>query len=437
MNKKPIITFIFATSILANLVAADYYVSKDTGKNSNAGTKDAPFKNIEKAAEKAQAGDVLHVAEGNYYGVRNKGFIMIKVPVQIYGGYSKDFSKRDILKHRTLLMPPSSANGTGSANCLMEFAIQGKPGDKIVLDGLFFDKGDSNGYHANKGKPEGVETGMLILPPGRGVNGDAKDVLSATKPLLGGHIDGCDLLIQNCTFNNAAMYAILLGGSGDWKVLNNVFTANTMSACQMHGRKNLATAIKLEFAYNTVLFTWPRTHSFEDMGYGFRVMTKIEVNLHHNIIGLSSFSAVDRCHIDSPASMEKGRKVLVDNNRFFMNKQADATLPGLGLFECVWVQDFEDIDRFDSAEGNEELKDVAPLKNVLNTAYLAGFLNATYKEKTDYDASSPANEFRRAMGMNQTMTVQTDVSMFANRYPQDDAVKLFGAVNGFGAQSIK
>ena len=39
--------------------------------------------------------------------------------------------------------------------------------------------------------------------------------------------------------------------------------------------------------------------------------------------------------------------------------------------------------------------------------------------------------------MNQTMTVQTDVSMFANKYPQDDAVKLFGAVKDFGAQAIK
>ena len=113
MIKKLILSCVFATSILANLIAADYYVSKETGKNSNAGTKDAPFKNIERAAERVQAGDRLYVAEGNYYGVRDKGFIMIKNAVEIYGGYSKDFSKRDILKYRTLLMPPASSNGTG------------------------------------------------------------------------------------------------------------------------------------------------------------------------------------------------------------------------------------------------------------------------------------------------------------------------------------
>ncbi|MFC1238433.1 right-handed parallel beta-helix repeat-containing protein [Treponema vincentii] len=435
--KKALTTCLLAAFVLANVTAAEYYVSKETGKNGNAGTKDAPFKNIEKAAEQAQPGDKLYVAEGNYYGVRDKGFIMIKVPVEIYGGYSKDFSQRDVLKYRTLIMPPASSNGTGRANRLVEFAINGPAGSKMVLDGLIVDKGDSNGYHATKGKPAGVETGMLILPPGQGENGSEKKVITTEKPLVGGTINNCDFLVQNCVFLNAPNFAIQMGGSGNWKIINNVFIANAMSACQIAGMMNTPTAIRLEFAYNTVLFTWPRTHSFEDMGYGFRVMTKVEVNLHNNIIGLSSLSAIDRCYIDSPASMENGRKVLVDNNRFFMNKQADVTLPGLGTFEYVWVKDFEDVDRFNSAEGNEELKDVAPLKNVLNKAYLAGFLNAAYKEKTDYDPNSLANEFRRAMGMNQTMTVQTDVSMFANKYPQNDAVKLFGAVKGFGAQAIK
>jgi len=435
--KKIIFNLLLLTFVVSNLTAAEYYVSKETGKNSNAGTKDAPFKNIEKAAEKVQAGDKLYVAEGNYFGVRDKGFIMIKIPVEIYGGYSKDFSKRDVLKYRTLVMPPASSNGTGRANKAMEFDIKNGDGKRLVIDGIIFDKGLSNGYHPTKGKAEGLETGMLILPPGQGENGSDKKVITTEKAILGGSIMKCDMLIQNCVFNNASNFAIEFGGTGNVRILNNVFTANAMSACQIWGKENKANAIIVEFAYNTVLFTWPRTHAFEDMGYGFRVMTKVEVNIHHNIIGLSALSAVDRCRIDSPAAMENGRKVLLDNNRFFMNKQADVTLPGLGTFEYVWVKDFDDLDRFNSAEGNEELKDLASLKGVLNQAYLQGFLNATYREKTNYDASSPANEFRRAMGLNQTMTVQTDVSMFANKYPQDDAVKLFGAVKGFGAQAIK
>ena len=33
--------------------------------------------------------------------------------------------------------------------------------------------------------------------------------------------------------------------------------------------------------------------------------------------------------------------------------------------------------------------------------------------------------------------ISTKVSMFANPYPYDSAVKFFGAVPGFGAQEIK
>jgi hypothetical protein len=38
------------------------------------------------------------------------------------------------------------------------------------------------------------------------------------------------------------------------------------------------------------------------------------------------------------------------------------------------------------------------------------------------------------MGMNRTGTIQSTVTMWANRYPLEDAIKLFGAVEGFGAQ---
>lgn len=40
----------------------------------------------------------------------------------------------------------------------------------------------------------------------------------------------------------------------------------------------------------------------------------------------------------------------------------------------------------------------------------------------------------QAMGMNQTGTIQSKVTMLANRYPLEDAIKLFGAVEGFGAK---
>ena len=41
--------------------AADIYVSLETGKNKNEGTKEAPLKNLWKALENAKDGDTIHV----------------------------------------------------------------------------------------------------------------------------------------------------------------------------------------------------------------------------------------------------------------------------------------------------------------------------------------------------------------------------------------
>ena len=103
----------------------------------------------------------------------------------------------------------------------------------------------------------------------------------------------------------------------------------------------------------------------------------------------------------------------------------------------VFVDKMEDAEGVTSVTGNTELKDHAALKAVLNAPYLEGFLSATYKEKTDYDPNSPANNFRRALGMNQVGTIQTSVSMYGNRYPLEDAFKLFGALKSVGAQAVK
>ena len=147
--------------------------------------------------------------------------------------------------------------------------------------------------------------------------------------------------------------------------------------------------------------------------------------------------AISKTNIDKPKSLEDSRISKMDHNRFFLNKFADLVLPsGGGLFENVRAEDFEDLD-MTSVEGNEELKDVGGFKTALNKAYLEGFLSLTFSEKTDFDPNSSANQFRAAMGMNQVGKISTKVSMFANRYPLEDSVKLFGAVKGFGAQAAK
>ena len=278
------------------LNAAELYVSKDTGKNSNAGTKDAPFKNLQKALDVAAAGDKIHVAAGNYFGLMDKGYLEMKKPVEIYGGYTADFSSRSPLKNRTLVMPPASSNGTANSKGLLNIELSGEKNANLVIDGIIFDKGDSNAYHATNGKPNGVDTGMLQHPPAAGANG----VIGSKNPILRGSVGGGKMLIQNCVFNNGAFYGIQMGfGKGDVKLLNNVFTSNAVAAVEISGLHNAPNGIQLEFAYNTVLYSWARTKDNTDMGYGFRNMTMVDTNIHHNLIGLSSFSGIDRTRIDT------------------------------------------------------------------------------------------------------------------------------------------
>lgn len=53
------------------------------------------------------------------------------------------------------------------------------------------------------------------------------------------------------------------------------------------------------------------------------------------------------------------------------------------------------------------------------------------------DRDSPANFFCQSMGMNIQGTMTSSVSMYANRYPWKEALKFFGAIQGYGAQAIK
>ncbi len=93
--QRAILAVLAAASLSLPLNAKDIYVSLATGKNKNAGTKDAPYKNLWKALNVAQTGDVIHVAEGNYPGRMKCGWFKMEKPVSIFGGYSSDFTQRD------------------------------------------------------------------------------------------------------------------------------------------------------------------------------------------------------------------------------------------------------------------------------------------------------------------------------------------------------
>lgn len=434
---KKILFAALGLALSLSTFGADLYVSQTTGKKKGPGTKEAPFKAIFDAVKKAQPGDVIHMAAGTYTGAMGASEIIIDKPLTIMGGYTADFSSRNVTANPTLIQPLNEKNDTKGLS-VVTLKLPAGQGPAMVIDGLIIDQGFMNSYHTIKGKPEGVETGMWLEPPAKGANdkyasGKAYSIYKETQNRFEG-----DVIIQNCVIANAGNYGVNISHSkGNVKILNNVFVACRMEACEVSCSSASGDGMAVEFAYNTVLFTWSRTDDFGDMGYGFRCMAKVHSNIHHNLFGLNVFAGVGNDKGDS-----KSKKISLDNNVFFLNKRADVTVtksPNI-LNLKVGTDEFDDMADYpgmESVEDNISLKDPTVFKGLINEAYLNAFLTASYSEKTDYDENSPANVFRSAMGMNKVGKIETKVSMYGNRYPLADTYKLFGAYQGYGAQAIK
>ena len=422
------------------------YVSAQNGSNRNNGSKATPIKDLQKAVDVATEGATILVTEGNYLGNLDRGFVKISKYVSIVGGYSNDFSQRDPLKYKTIIQPGANAGGTNANNGLLDIYVRGKRNGIILIDGLILDKGQMNRYvglnptDPRFTPPEGCETGLLN-PPGMPINQPSmRGVTSVSNQLIHGDVEG-NLIIRNCVLMNGSHYGIQMGNiGGKWEIYNNVFLTNRMAACEVRSMNKTPGEATVEFHHNTVLFSWRRDWSpdSKDMGYGFRYMTGIDADVHHNIFGCSDFSALDRTYVDSDKSKEAVRKTSAWQNLFFNNIEADLTLPGAGRFMRIFAKQFEDVEQLVKYEGNREMNEgeLKQLSKFVDEAYIKAFLTMKGSSSLDYNPNSSENQLRGALGMNPRGTSKFTVTMYANAYPFEKATLLFGALNGFGAQRI-
>jgi len=370
--------------------ADTWYVSENGGSNQNEGKKDSPFKNIQKALNVADEGDEIRVAEGNYFGLLDSGNIKISKGVSIYGGYSADFSERDILRHRTFIQPTATSNGSAQGQGTVQIDVR-ESGSRVLLDGLIMDRGNSVAYNAKgEGQPAGVETPMMnpIGTAGKGAPGvrEAKVYTTETAIVYINNGAKCDVIIRNCAFLNGPNYGVFGSTFGTSVTIENcIFVNIRMAAVELRGASSAKNS-RTVFRGNTVLFCWSRLKFFDDMGFGFRYMPRTDSRLDHNIIGCCVSAGLDRTLLDSPAA-GAANEATCENTLFFLNQKDD----GSDLM----------------GTGNREV-DASVFGDRINAAYLAGFRAAT--------AENPS------------------VKMFANHYPVEDALRLFGAVYGYGAQ---
>lgn len=418
------------------------FVNAQTGTARGDGSMQKPLKDLQKAIDKAEPGTTICVAEGNYLGKLDQGFITVDKYVTIRGGYNSAFTELDFTKYLTTIRPTPQQAGTGANHPVLELNITGNAAGTAVIEGLMLDKGQMNNYNAPNpanaasGTPEGCETGMLLLP-GRGGSGGTTGGATVEQKLLGGTCEG-HMAIRRCAFANGSNFGISLGcKSGTVEISDCVFVANRMAACEVRGMNADLTKCSCDFHHNTVLFTWCREKTMEDMGYGFRFMTGLHARVHHNIFGCSNLAALDRGHTQNNRADEEVRETSAHHNLFFLNK-ADLSLPsGGGKWLFVPAARFEEAEQLKEYEGNMELP-AGPyadaLRAAIDPAYLNGFCKLSVRGTQEYNPGSAANEIRRALGLDQRGTETTRVSMYANRYPFSAVPRLFGVLPEYGAR---
>lgn len=416
-----------------------FYVSKG-GSNKNDGTSaSTPLKDLQKAIDLASDGDIINVAEGNYTGTLDQGFIDVNKYVSIVGGYNADFTQRNPLKYRSYIQTnPSHVTKNGS-KALFEVLAKGSPSKTLLIDGFGFDLGEQNLYAApnddpRNGWPEGCLSGRIqAAGESLGASGTIGGK-TVGHSLIHANVEG-HFVVRNCVFTNGGYFGLQANHwGGRWEIYNNVFVSNSYASCQINGSNKNPNKSYVDFHHNTVLFSWCRTKIQDSMGYGYRFMSMVDSDVHDNIFGGSNLGALDLCHHDPDKAKDAKRIINVRDNQFFMNK-GDLILPSQSyMWLYIPVDQFEDVEAWTSQSGDKELTDQNFL-NKINQPYLKGWMSHDVVTSRSYDENSPVNLYRAAHGMNKMGTETVRVSMYGNKYPFSEAYDLFGALEGCGAQA--
>lgn len=149
------------------------YVS-EAGSGRNA-TIERPARDLGTIAADLQAGDIVCITGGVFTGRADSGADVITVPVQIWGGFSPDFSSRDPWgAYRTVFTGVHNSQNFSTdvrlridtsafATRLME--ARGEPtAHTVLVDGIIFDSGDRN-YYSDESQAQIVRMGTPAHTP--------------------------------------------------------------------------------------------------------------------------------------------------------------------------------------------------------------------------------------------------------------------------------
>ena len=211
----------FAKDLLARPAGRDWFVR--AGASGGDGSREKPFRDPFQALEKAEGGDAVHVAGGDYFGKLRSGKWKILIRnLAFLGGYDADFTERDPWKHPTrfVLNEEEKAKGMPDGTIL----DSEENSDGLILDGFIFDGSSYNSY-----KPAGgLDLRSSPMAPLVSLRGGQSPITVRNCAFINGSNAGVSIscpfgVFENNLILNVSGWSLKIraDGPGPWVVRNN------------------------------------------------------------------------------------------------------------------------------------------------------------------------------------------------------------------------
>jgi hypothetical protein len=359
----------------------DWFVR--AGASGGDGSKDKPFKDPWQALEKVEAGDSVHVAEGEYLGKLKVGRWKIETTnIALVGGYNKDFTERNPWKYPTRLYSPADVKANKGG-----YTIEGVDDHSgAIVDGFIFDKKTNNQYEKD---------GDLMYS-----ESDKSEHIWFARP-------GC--IIRNNVFLNGAEGALRVAGGQT--VENNIFINHVYRTVKAE-RGFGGTFV---FKNNTVLFSWDPIKFGKGGGANGHLLS-LEGQLQAVVDG-NIFEFADN---DAIRMAAEAKDVELTNNTFsknlFSNVQRPSDWTSVDDKEWSKLADF----KFKKLAGNQLAVSAVPLDQKWFDVYLSRVAPVPGKVQMD-----DWNKLRDLIGQPVIATGSEPGKGFAPAYDWSKATQLF------------
>ena len=176
---------IFAPDPPARPIGRDWFVR--AGSSGGDGTREKPFRDPFQALDKAEGGDTIHVAAGDYFGKLRSGKWTISIRhLALLGGYDADFAGRDPWTNPTRFLFDTEQKAKGRPDGTILSSEENSDG--LIVDGFIFDGATWNTY----------KDGSLDLET------------SPLAPLISLRGANSPITVRNCLFVNASDGAAII-----------------------------------------------------------------------------------------------------------------------------------------------------------------------------------------------------------------------------------